>query len=73
MTLIDILTQNARTYPEETALVEINPSFQPESKTTWREYSLIQPEPGEPFRREITWAEFEEKANKFANLLLARG
>ena len=42
MTLIDILTQNACTYPDETALVEINPEFQPESKTTWREYSLIQ-------------------------------
>ncbi|MBE6819090.1 MAG: acyl--CoA ligase [Ruminococcaceae bacterium] len=73
MTLIDILTQNACTYPDETALVEINPEFQPESKTTWREYSLIQPEPGKPFRREITWKEFESKANRFANLLLARG
>ena len=73
MTLIDILTQNAVAYADETALVEINPEFQLDSKITWRDYSLIQPEPGEPFRREITWAEFEEKANRFANLLLARG
>ena len=73
MTIIDILSQNAEKYPDETALVEINPQFDPEGRITWREYALMQPEPGQPFRREITWIDFERKANRFANLLFTRG
>ncbi|MBR5797389.1 MAG: acyl--CoA ligase, partial [Clostridia bacterium] len=73
MTIIDVLEQNAIQYPKETALVEINPQFEQSSRITWRDYALIQPEPGEPFRREITWTDFEQKANRFANLLLTRG
>ena len=73
MPITEVLTKNAKLYPDEVALVEINPSFEPESRITWREYSLMQPQPGEPFRREITWKEFEKKANRFANLLLTRG
>ncbi len=73
MTIIDLLTQNANKYPDETALVEINPSFDPAGRITWRDYALMQPEPGQPFRREITWRDFDKKANRFANLLLTRG
>ena len=73
MTIIDILSQNAEKYGSETALVEINPQFDPEGHMTWREYALMQPEPGQPFRREITWKDFDYKANRFANLLLSRG
>ncbi|MCQ2413956.1 MAG: acyl--CoA ligase [Clostridia bacterium] len=73
MTIIDVLEQNALQFGGETALVEINPQFEPESRLTWRDYALTQPEPGEPFRREITWEEFDKKANRFANLLLSRG
>ncbi len=73
MTIVDILKQNARKYADETALVEINPEFEPSSRITWREYALVQPEAGQPFRREITWGDFYDKANRFANLLLSRG
>ena len=73
MTIIDLLEQNQLQYGSETALVEINPEFEPESRITWRDYALVQPQPGEPFRREITWNEFNRKANQFANLLLTRG
>ncbi len=73
MTITDILEQNAKAYASEVALVEINPSFEPESRITWRDYALMQPTPGEPFRREITWLDFDKKANRFANLLLTRG
>ncbi len=73
MTIIDLLNQNAALYTNETALVEINPCFELESRITWKEYSLMQPQPGEPFRRSITWSEFNKKANRFANLLLTRG
>ncbi len=73
MTIIDVLSQNASKYATETALVEINPQFDPEGRLTWRDYALMQPEPGQPFRREITWEVFDQKANRFANLLLTRG
>lgn len=73
MTIVDVLKTNAQKYPDEVALVEINPQFQPDSRITWRDYALTQPIPGQPFRREITWAVFEEHANRFANLLISRG
>lgn len=71
--LTRFLEDNARTHPSDIALVEINPSFEPESRITWREYSLMQPIPGQPFRREMTWRDFDRKANRFANLLMTRG
>ncbi len=73
MPIFNVLDKNAELYPNEISLVEINPSFEPQSRITWRDYSLTQPIPGQPFRREITWLEFKKKANRFANLLLTRG
>ena len=73
MIITDILDNNARLYAGEVALVEINPMFEPQSRITWRDYALMQPEPGQPFRREITWEQFWKRANRFANLLLSRG
>ena len=72
-TIVEILERNAREWPHDVALVEINPQELEARHTTWREYSLIEASPIEAFRSEITWAEFDEKANRFANLLLARG
>ncbi len=73
MPITDFLEKNAREFGDEVCLVEINPEFKPDSRITWREYSLMQPIPGEPLRRELTWKAFDKKANRFANLLLARG
>jgi acyl-CoA synthetase (AMP-forming)/AMP-acid ligase II len=73
MIITDLLDQNASLYPNDVALVEINPKFEVQSRITWREYSLMQPEVGKPFRREMTWLDFQKKANRFANLLLSRG
>lgn len=73
MPITKFLEENAKNYKNEVSLVEINPEFKPESRITWREYSLMQPVPGEPLRRELTWGEFDKKANRFANLLLSRG
>jgi hypothetical protein len=39
--------------------------------STWREYALIEPSLVDSFRSEMTWREFDEKANRFANLLLS--
>lgn len=71
--ITEILERNAREWPNDVALVEINPQELEARHTTWREYSLIESSPIEAFRSEITWAEFDEKTNRFANLLLARG
>ena len=73
MPVTDFLDRNAREYPNETALVELNPDEKDTRRTTWKEYELIQPDRFQPYRREITWSVFNEKANRFANLLLGRG
>ncbi len=49
-------------------------SEMPETKrTTWKEFDLIEPSRAAYYRREITWNVFNEKANRFANLLIERG
>lgn len=74
MPITDFLERNAKIYPNDTALVEINPEKQPEKNITWREYNLIDTAAeGEKYRREITWKEFDVKANRFANLLFTKG
>ena len=73
MVITELLERNAKLYPEEVALVEINPANQPDPSLTWHEFSLIESTPGERYRREMTWKEFDVKANKFANLLMTRG
>ena len=73
MPITEILKKNADFYPNDVALVEINPKNETEGRMTWREYSLIEARPNEAYRREITWSEFNKKANRFANLLLTRG
>lgn len=71
--ITEVLEHNARTYPSDVALVEINPQELESRHTTWREYALIESSPIEKFRSEMTWAEFDAKANRFANFLLSRG
>ena len=71
--ITEILERNASEWPDDVALVEINPQELEARHTTWREYSLIESSPVEAFRSEMTWREFDERANRFANLLLARG
>ena len=73
MPITDLLERNSKLYGDEIALVEINPEVQEEPRVTWREYELIQPTSAIPYRREITWSVFDEKANRVANLLLGRG
>ena len=37
------------------------------------EIALIEREPAKNLRRAITWKEFDDKANKIANALMAKG
>ena len=73
MTIVDVLEQNARSYSDEVALVEINPEEKEVKRTSWMEADLVEPNPMHSYRREITWQVFDEKANRFANLLIKRG
>ena len=73
MTIVDMLRANAEKYPNEVALVEVNPERRENRHITWRDYDLVETTDDEPFRREMTWSVFDEKANRFANLLLSRG
>ena len=73
MVITDFLERNAREYPNDICLVEINPEIKEDRRVTWKEYELIQPAATAPYRREITWGVFDEKANRVANLLLSRG
>ena len=74
MPITDFLERNAKIYPNDIALVEINPERQPDKNLTWREYSLIETaSESDKYRREISWRDFDVKANRFANLLFTRG
>jgi len=72
MPITEILENNCKLYGSEVCLIEINPG-QAARRVTWKEYSLIEPTRSPHSRREITWDIFNEKANRFANLLLSRG
>lgn len=73
MPVIDYLERNADLYGDEVALVELNPEEKDTRRITWKEFDLIQADSFTPYRREITWKVFDEKANRFANMLIGRG
>ena len=73
MPITELLEKNCRLYGDDVSLVELNPEMKDPRRVTWKEYELIEPTTAPCFRREITWNIFNEKANRFANLLLSRG
>ena len=73
MPITQFLERNAEQWPNDVALVELNPDIKVPRLTTWKEYELIQPLHEVASRQEITWAVFNEKANRVANMLIARG
>ena len=74
MVITEFLERNARLYGSEIALVEINPSEERDNAVTWRDFNLIEnANPEAPYRREMSWKDFDRRANRFANLLLSRG
>ena len=74
MIITDFLEKNARLYGRDTALVEINPSEERDNVVTWWDFNLIESASQDaPYRRELSWKDFDRRANRFANLLLSRG
>lgn len=73
MPITEILSQNALKYGEDISLIEINPETQEKHETMWSEYELVEAHSALQFRRELTWGDFDDQANRFANLLLDNG
>ena len=73
MPITELLEKNAREYGNEVALVEVNPQITETRRMLWKDYDLIQPTSSQWYRHDITWSVFNEKANRFANLLISRG
>ncbi len=53
MNISEMLAQNAKQYPDDSALIQLKPS--------------------QKLRQEITWREFDDRANRIANALVDRG
>lgn len=73
MPITDFLIKDAALYPDDVALVEVNPAVREHHATTWREYDLVETNPTKRYRRDITWKVFNDRANRFAHLLLDAG
>ncbi|NLV49456.1 MAG: acyl--CoA ligase [Clostridiales bacterium] len=73
MPITVFLENNAEKYGDEVCLVEINPEQAGKKNFRWTESMLVETALEEAYRREMTWLDFERKANQFANLLLANG
>ena len=69
--ITEILERNAREWPDDVALVEID-TPDDGKRRTWKESELVV-SADKVNRAEMTWREFDEKANRFANLLMSRG
>ena len=72
MPITHLLERNAKEYPNDIALVALNPEIDDPRRLSWKEYDLIQKPQAQPYRRELTWRTFNEKANRVAHLLLSR-
>ena len=70
--ITEILERNAREWGNDVALVEID-TPDDGKRRTWKESELVESVPDKAYREEMTWREFDEKANRFANFLLSRG
>ncbi len=73
MPILEFLDRNCREFGDEIALVEVNPERKDARRVTWREYELMESTSPNYYRDEISWHVFDEKSNRFANLLISRG
>ena len=73
MPITSFLEYNAKHYPDDIALVEVNPVVSAKQFKTWKESGLMEPSAAGPYRLDISWKIFDEKANRVANAMLARG
>ena len=67
MVITDFLERNARLYGSEVSLVEINPSEERDKAVTWWDFNLIESASDAPYRRELSWKDFDRRANRFSS------
>lgn len=72
MLITKYLENNAKNYKEEVALIEISEKIEEHQHTTWKDFPLVV-DNNQSSRREITWGQFNDEANRFANALLKYG
>lgn len=73
MPITQHLEKNAKEFPDDIALIELNPMHDERKNLQWQEYELVETGHSTHYRKEITWSEFDKKANRFANMLIKRG
>lgn len=74
MTIMQLLEHNADMYGDEICLTEINPELRENTNYVhWLDFDLIESDPRGQYRRELSWNEFNAKANRMANQLLNLG
>ena len=73
MPITEILARNAEQYEDMLCLTEINPEMEEKHNVNWKELALVETAHDHLYRKTLTWRSFDDKANQFANLLLARG
>ncbi len=73
MQITELLERNHTEARDEVALVEINPDMEAHKHVNWMEYELIQPAETSYYRREMTWKDFDHRANRVAHFLLSQG
>ena len=73
MIITQVLDQNRKRYGDEISLIEVNPEAREKDAALWKEYDLVETGREDHYRRSMTWLEFDQKANRFANLLQSRG
>ena len=73
MPITELLEKNHAEARDEVALVEINPDMEAHKHVNWMEYELIQPAETSYYRREMTWKDFDHRANRVAHFLLSQG
>jgi long-chain acyl-CoA synthetase len=73
MVITQVLDQNHALYADQISLVEVNPQAREEDAEGWKEYALVETGREDRYRRQMTWAQFDEKANRFGHRLLQDG
>ncbi len=73
MPITAILEKNAQLYGSDVCLTEINPELQEKHRLLWKDYSLVEQGEATGYRKQMTWAEFDQKANQVANYLINNG
>ncbi len=73
MPITDFLEKNARKKGDEVSLVEVNPEVETGHSMVWKDYELVEASTERAYRKTMTWKQFDDEANRIANLLLSRG